>query len=104
MHEQLPMVAPEVVALIERTVRESMSPFGLKSVEVEPGEDHDGDPVIFVEANYDLSGTPIDTEVTARLTSVLRDRLWEAGERRFPHIHHNFDERHDIKPRPKARA
>jgi hypothetical protein len=35
-----------------------MDPFGLRSVEVRPGEDHDGDPAIFVEAQYDLSATP----------------------------------------------
>ncbi|MEQ1717320.1 MAG: hypothetical protein ABL907_15295 [Hyphomicrobium sp.] len=97
-------ISRDIAALIEQTVRESMGPFGLKAVVVRGGEDHDGDPVIFVEAQYDLSETPIDTTVTAKLTSILRDRLWEAGEARFPHIRHKFDERQKVKPRRRARA
>lgn len=104
MNERAAPVSPEIQTLVERTVRESMEPFGLKLVEVRGGEDHDGDPVIFVEAQYDLSETPIDTTVTANLTSILRDRLWVAGETRFPHIRHKFDERQKVKPRRRARA
>ncbi len=97
-------IRPEIAKLIVRTVQESMQPFGLKSVDVRAGEDHDGDRVIFVEAHYDLSQTPIDTMVMAELISILRGRLWDAGERRFPHIRHNFDERQEVKPRRRARA
>ncbi len=89
-------VDSDIVALIEETVRESMSPFGLRSVNVRAGEDHDGDPVIFVEAQYDLSERPIDPTVTAKLTTTLRDRLWERGEIRFPHVRHKFDERQKV--------
>jgi hypothetical protein len=90
----------DIVELIERTVRESMAPFGLRAVDVRAGEDHDGDPVIFVEAHYDLSERPIDPRLTAKLTSrlttTLRDRLWERGEIRFPHVRHKFDERQKV--------
>jgi hypothetical protein len=86
----------DIVELIERTVRDTMGPFGLRRVEVRAGEDHDGDPVIFVEAQYDLSERPIDPRVTAKLTTTLRDRLWERGEFRFPHVRHKFDERQKV--------
>jgi hypothetical protein len=93
-------VDKDIVALIERTVRETMGPFGLRGVEVRAGADHDGDPVIFVEAQYDLSERPIDPRLTAKLTSrlttTLRDRLWERGETRFPHVRHKFDERQKV--------
>ena len=101
MQEKLPTVDPTIIDLIKRTVRESMEPYGLRDVNVRAGEDHDGDPVIFVEAQYDLSERPIDTNVTARLMHVLRGRLWERGETRFPHIRHLFDERQTVSRRPR---
>lgn len=104
MPEDANTIEPEIVALIERTARESMQPFGLESVGVRAGEDHDGDPVIFVEAHHELSKTPIDTMAIVELDGVLRERLWNAGEKRFPHVRHNFDERQEIKSRRRARA
>jgi hypothetical protein len=97
-------IEPRIVELIERTVRESMQPYGLRSVDVRAGEDHDGDPVIFVEAHYDLSETPVETTVIIDLLGILRGRLWEARERRFPHIRHKFDERQEVRSRRRKRA
>jgi hypothetical protein len=97
-------IQPEIVKLIERTVRESMQPFGLKSVDVRAGEDHDGDPVIFVEAHYDLIKTPIDTMIILELDGILWERLWNAGEKRFAHVRHRFDERQEVRSRRRARA
>lgn len=81
-----------------------MERYGLRSLNVRAGEDHDGDPVIFVDGEYNFSEMPIDTSVTADLTSILRDRLWAVGEKRFPHIRHKFDERQKVKSRRRARA
>jgi len=81
-----------------------MQPFGLKSVDVRAGEDHDGDPVIFVEAHYELSETPVETMVILELDGILWERLWNAGERRFPHVRHKFDERQEVRSRRRVRA
>ena len=97
-------VDERLVKLVTETVRESMQPFGLRDVSVRVGEDHEGDPVLFVEAEYDLTDTPIDTAVTAALTTKLRDKLWAAGEPRFPHIRHKFPELQRVKPRRRANA
>lgn len=104
MQERTHTVNSEIMALIEQTVREMMGPFGLKSVSVRAGEDHDGDPVIFVEAHYGLSETPVDLEVTSALATTLRSRLWEHGEVRFPHIRHKFNENQKVKPRRRANS
>src|SRR5262245_23426848 len=96
MQEHSQRLNPETAVLIEQTVREVMEPFGLRSVTSSAGLDHDGDPVIHVEARYDLSEQPIDPAVTARLALHLRERLWAAGETRFPHIRHYFDERQKV--------
>lgn len=85
-------IAPVVRKVIEETISESMAVYGLRDINIHSGTDHDGDPVLFIEAAYDLTDTPVDPAITASLTSKLRDRLWEHGETRFPHIRHKFDE------------
>ena len=98
-------VEPEIVELISRTIHETMDQFGLRSVEVHAGEDHDGDPVIFVEARYELSERPLELGITGRVASILRERLRNAGEMRFPHVRHKFHEKQTIKSPPRrARA
>lgn len=89
-------VSQEVVDAITRIVGEEMAPFGLRNVTVTPGEDHDGDPILEVAAYYDPRGLPIDTKVVAGLGLKLRDRLWDLGETRFPHLRHHFDERQKV--------
>lgn len=104
MHDRSQKIDPEIATLIERIVRENMAPFGYRNDVARAGEDHAGDPVIFVEVNYDLSENPVDLSVTSALTTTLRDRLWALGETRFPHIHHNFDDRQKVKVRGKVWA
>ena len=69
-----------------------MKRFGFKSAHVEAGEDHDGDPVLFIDVRYRRIGDPINPRVVAGLLTKLRDKLWEAGETRFPHLRHHFPE------------
>jgi hypothetical protein len=97
-------VNDEIDQLVKEIVRESMQVYGLRNVSVRAGEDHEGEAVLFIEAEYDLSDTPIDTTVTAALTTKLRDKLWAAGETRFPHIRHKFPEAQKVKPRRRANA
>ena len=104
MQDRAHTVDDQIRALIERTVRDKMGSFGLNSVNVRAGEDHDGDPVIFVEAIYGLSETPVDLEVTSALATTLRSRLWEHGEVRFPHIRHKFNENQKVKLRRRANS
>lgn len=96
MHETVRSVEPQIVELINRTIHETMDQFGLRSIEVRAGEHHDGDPVIFVEAQYDLSERPFELGVTGKLASVIRRRLRNAGEMRFPHIRNKFHEEQTV--------
>ncbi|BBK41666.1 hypothetical protein STVA_16860 [Allostella vacuolata] len=80
----------DVVAAIDHLLREEMGEFGLKAVSVSAAEDHDGDPVLMVEAEYGPDGAPVEPRKVARLATKLRELLWNLGERRFPHIRHHF--------------
>ena len=95
-HLQIMTVRPEVEQIIASTIGEAMQPFGFRAAIVRPGEDHAGDPALFIEVQYDPSDTPIDFSVTSSLTTIVRDKLWEQGERRFPYIRHKFDERQPL--------
>jgi hypothetical protein len=105
MQERQRPIAPGLVEQIKLTVYEVMEPFGLRSVAVRAGEDHDGDPVIFVEAQYDLSERPLELGVTAKLSSVINDLVWSSGETRFAHVWHKFHEQQTVaKPARRARG
>lgn len=99
-----PSVKNEIEKTIQETVAESMSAFGLRGVSVREGIDHDGEPVLFVEADYELTKAPIDVAVTAALLTKLRDKLWAAGETRFPHIRHRFSDLQEVKAMRRAGA
>ena len=97
MQETLTSVAPEIVELIERAIREHMSPLEPRAIDVRAAEDHAGEPAIFIEARYDLIGAPVDMRYASSILTPLRDLLWERGERRFPYVRHLFDERQIFK-------
>ena len=86
----------EVVDVIKALIRKEMGASGLQDVRVAPGLDHDGDPVIFIDADYEPRGRPININVVAGLVNKLCDALWELGETRFPHIRHHFSEKQKI--------
>jgi len=85
-------IKPRVKAAIERILRENMSRFGFIGATIEPGEDHTGDPAIFIHAEYQLSDEPVDSRVTLATLSMLRDKLIALGEERFPYLRHHFAE------------
>lgn len=91
-----PTLPNEVVDTIEEVVRAEMDRFGLDRVTVTPGEDHDGDPILLIEAHYRLSDQPVEPKVMAGLATKLRDRLWSLGETRFPHVRHHFAEQQKV--------
>lgn len=105
MQETARPIDAKLVDLIRRTIHEAMDPFGLRSVEIRSGEDHDGDPAILVEADYDLSQTPLELGVTGKVASAVRELVRSAGETRFPYIRHKFHEKQKVRQPPRrARA
>lgn len=89
-------VSDEARAAIERVLKERLAGMGLQSVDIRAGRDHDGDPVLYIDAHHAYSKQPIDTRPTFGLIAVLRQELEKIGERRFPHLRHKFDERQKV--------
>lgn len=59
-------------------------------VEVVPGLDHDGDPVLFVEIQFRHVEPGIDLNALSQSTLAVRRALWAIGERRYPHLRYDF--------------
>ena len=83
-------VSDEAVAIINEVLKRRLARFGFTRAQIRPGEDHDGDPVIFVDARYKRTDDPIDSRETAGARSEIRRKLFAIGEYRFPHIRHHF--------------
>jgi hypothetical protein len=83
-------VSDEAVAIINDVLKRRLGRFGFTRAEIRPGEDHDGDPVIFVEARHKLTDVPVDSRETAGALSEIRRKLIAIGEYRFPHVRHHF--------------
>lgn len=83
-------IAPEARSMVESLVRERLLPFGLDHVSVEPATDHDGDPVLRIEAIFGAGGVPVEGMVAVRLVDDLRIELAGLGETRFPHLWYRY--------------
>ena len=77
-------------AAISEVFQSTMRRFGLVDVAIWPDSDHDGDPVIRVEAKYEDNGEPVDTHVVADLLYKVNDAAMSTGERRFVHPTNRF--------------
>lgn len=83
-------VSAEVEQTIRDVLQELLSSQGLESVMVNPGLDHDGDPVLFVHLKFRLMEPGIDPDLLGQSTISMRRALWKMGERRFPHLRYDF--------------
>lgn len=70
---------------VEKTVRARMVEEFIVRVDVKPGEDFEGDPVIFVSVVFEGEVESLDFERLSGLTRHLRSKLPDIGEDRFPH-------------------
>jgi hypothetical protein len=77
---------------IDATVREFVSKFALRDIEIRAAEDHYGEPALFIDVRHDLSQTPIEPEVLTSLVISLQRKLLDIGEDRFPFVRHHFDD------------
>jgi hypothetical protein len=83
-------IPQKIVTAVRQIAERELLPYGYESLWVAAGADHDGDPAILIDIDYRNTGQPVEPKVIARLVSKVRDRLWEVGETRFPHIRHHF--------------
>lgn len=83
-------VSAEVEQTIRSVLEKHLSSQGLEDVQVNPGLDHDGDPVLFVHVKFCLVEPGIDPRRLSDSAITVRRALWKLGERRFPHLRYDF--------------
>lgn len=84
-------VAPEARAAVARTLRERLGRPDLP-VEVEPGTDHDGDPVVYVIVRHGAGDAGPDAEASLSAGLAAQDALSGLGEHRPTRVRHRFAE------------
>ncbi|NBS12946.1 MAG: hypothetical protein EBS77_09850 [Gammaproteobacteria bacterium] len=83
-------VSAEVEQTIRKALETILSSQGMESLEVVPGLDHDGDPVLFVQIQFRHVEPGIDLNALSQSTLAARRALWAIGERRYPHLRYDF--------------
>ena len=96
-------VGKKVRDVIDRVLREKLGRHGFRAATVRAGPDHDGNPVLFVVAHFDLVPEPIDLAITFDNIGAVRVALDEIGEDRFPHINYDFHDDQTLAPRKKRK-
>ena len=72
--------------LIDEVLRKTLGPHGLDHVNVVAGEDHDGDPALFIDAVLKPNTPLIGADIYSAAHRVLSNSLLKYGERRFPYL------------------
>jgi hypothetical protein len=86
----------KIKQIVNQVLREHLAGYGFQSAEISFVRDADGDPVLFVDASYRYSDDPVNADAVLRAIINLRVALLRAGETRFPHIRHHFDEKQKV--------
>jgi len=86
------VVPDEVRDVIREFIREQFTDEQLERVDVTAALDHHDESSLFVDVYPPLCLEPIDPSGSHGLTRLLRSRLDDVNEDRFPYIRHHSDE------------
>ena len=86
------LVPDAVQNAVDRLLRARLAPYGYTHADITGTTDHEGEPILRIDAYHELSSTPVDTRVTYALPVELQETLSALGETRFPLVRHHFHE------------
>jgi hypothetical protein len=84
------MTDQEIRQVANEVLRETLGPHGFESADVRPAPDFDGEPSLYVTAHFRPQAGVTSGEASTRALSVLRKRLLDRGEERFPYIRYDY--------------
>lgn len=73
-----------------------LASLAVSKIEIEDGNDHDGNAVINVVVRHKLINKPLNPIHWFRIDGKARDLAWKLGERRFVHIRHVFNNKQEL--------
>ncbi|KPL52864.1 hypothetical protein ABB55_12100 [Prosthecomicrobium hirschii] len=80
----------QIEKLVTPKLQEMLGPYGFASAHAESGFDHDGDPVVFLYANYREHAPELDALKALKAISETMNLLREHGDERFVHLRHVY--------------
>jgi len=83
-------VSAEVEQTIRSVLEQHLRSQGMEGVQVNPGLDHVGEPVLFVHVKFLHVEPVIDPRRLSDSAITVRRALSKLGERRFPHLRYDF--------------
>ena len=85
---------------LERELRDllknELTTTGAYDIVIQPGADHEGDPIIVIEVKHNLVNRPIDLKEVIDADRAAKDLAWQKGERRFVLVDHIYDEKQKV--------
>lgn len=79
----------DVRDIILPIMRSRLTAFGFEDASIRLGDDHDGDPSIFVELAFKEGHTPLPRGLSSTVGIECQDALAAAGEFRFAYLGFN---------------
>lgn len=79
--------AEEIISPILRT---ALEPFGLNTLTIETGVDHDGDPSIYANATYKPKAPQLDIDAYIHAANSAMQELSSKGDERFIYVRHFY--------------
>lgn len=88
------MTDEEINRLVEPILRKWLSASGFRRSKTRSGEDHDGDPSLFITAHFERGRMP-NSLALLRSAGEIRHRLRAAGDTRFPYVQPRIPDRRE---------
>ena len=86
-----------IQSIVSDTLKSHFVMQGLREVKVTEDKDHDGDDILYIDADFDLMDSPLEPIKFHFMTTELRQALVDKGETRFPHLRYHFHEKQKVK-------
>jgi hypothetical protein len=95
-------IHPDVRHAIQAALDDMLKHYAVRQTDIQPGQDHDGDPVIHVHTYVDRNEVPVDIQGLLALDDRIWKEVWDLGEERFVHVRHHWDMDQPILPMKRA--
>lgn len=80
------MTDVDIEGLVEPIFVSTLEASGLERVSVKSGDDHDGNPALFVDVFFEGKGRSVDHRALMLAIEKARSTIRERGETRFPYL------------------
>ena len=85
------MTDQEIEALIDPALAEVLDGHGFQGTDVRSGDDHDGEPALFIDVLFGASRSDWTSAAIIMMKQTILSLLRHAGDARFPYVTFQLD-------------